>query len=219
MAGQAAQAAPDDPDCHLAVASVLVRQGNLAQAVLETRRAVELAPDSPVAFDKLSERLYALGRREEAIAACREALRVYPANSGLHYRLASAYSDLGDAANALIHYRLAAAIYPQFAAALGRLAWILATQPDPKLRDGAEAVRFATEACRLTDRKDAGVLEALAAAYAETGRFAEAQATAQQAVTTARAAGQEAIAAFGDKLIGLFKAGQPCRVKAGAPAR
>jgi protein O-mannosyl-transferase len=54
------------------------------------------------------------------------------------------------------------------------LAWVLATSPDPALRDGSEAVRMAERAAELTAHRDAGVLDTLAAAYAEAGDFARA---------------------------------------------
>ena len=44
--------------------------------------------------------------------------------------------------------------------------------------NGPDAVRFAEEACRLTEQKFPGVLDALAAAYAEVGRFDDAVRTA-----------------------------------------
>ena len=36
---------------------------------------------------------------------------------------------------------------------LDELAWLLATYPDSKSRDGTEAVRLAERACELTDRR------------------------------------------------------------------
>ena len=54
---------------------------------------------------------------------------------------------------------------------LDELAWLLATYPDSKSRDGAEAVRLAERACDLTERRILALLDTLAAAYAETGDF------------------------------------------------
>jgi tetratricopeptide (TPR) repeat protein len=51
------------------------------------------------------------------------------------------------------------------------LAWILATCPDAKLRDGKKAVMLATKACELSKWRDFYDLHCLAAAYAETGEF------------------------------------------------
>ena len=54
------------------------------------------------------------------------------------------------------------------------LAWMLATCPDPAVRDGRRAVTLAREACQLRQWKDAFSLDTLAAAYAEIGSFEEA---------------------------------------------
>ena len=50
-------------------------------------------------------------------------------------------------------------------------AWIWATCAEAKYRDGKQAVASATRACELTEWKEPGVLDTLAAAYAESGDF------------------------------------------------
>ena len=57
------------------------------------------------------------------------------------------------------------------AQSLNNLAWLLATCDDPKVRDGAGAVKFAEQAVAKTERKNPINLETLAAAYAEAGQF------------------------------------------------
>jgi hypothetical protein len=57
----------------------------------------------------------------------------------------------------------------EMASAYGSRAWIWATCPIPRLRDGKKAVESATKACELTKWNDAGSLDSLAASYAEAG--------------------------------------------------
>ena len=64
--------------------------------------------------------------------------------------------------------------YPDLSLAHERRAYILATSPDPRLRNGKAAVVSATRACELTTWHDANVISTLAAAYAESGDFASA---------------------------------------------
>jgi len=59
-------------------------------------------------------------------------------------------------------------------AAYNNCAWLLATCPDEKVRDGKRAVKFATQACEFSDWRVATCLDTLATAYAEVGDFANA---------------------------------------------
>ena len=61
-------------------------------------------------------------------------------------------------------------------------AWRLATCPVAKFRDGKKAVPLATTACTLTKWSDPNLVDTLAAAYAEAGRFAEAVEWQQRAL-------------------------------------
>jgi len=65
-------------------------------------------------------------------------------------------------------------IDPRFVAAMADLARLLATCSDDKLRDGKRAVELAAKANDLSGGKDPAVLDALAAAHAESGDFAQA---------------------------------------------
>jgi HEAT repeat protein len=60
---------------------------------------------------------------------------------------------------------------PTNANAHRNLAWLLASCPDSKWRNGKSAVEHATKACKLTGWKTPSCLSALAAANAETGDF------------------------------------------------
>ena len=56
-------------------------------------------------------------------------------------------------------------------AALDGLAWLYATYPDEKFRNGTKAVEYAGRSCKLTGWTDFKLLDTLAAAYAELGEF------------------------------------------------
>jgi tetratricopeptide (TPR) repeat protein len=71
----------------------------------------------------------------------------------------------------LADYEKAIALDPKNADAYGTEAYLLSVCPAPKYRDGAKAVRYATKACELTEWHNAQAIDALAAAYAETGDF------------------------------------------------
>ena len=75
-------------------------------------------------------------------------------------------------AGALEQQRIAAA--SGFPLALTKFGWLFATSPQVGVRDGSSAVVFAERAAGATGRTNHLMLNTLAAAYAEAGRFADA---------------------------------------------
>ena len=74
------------------------------------------------------------------------------------------------------------------------LARILATAPDPRVRDGPLALRLALEVRDRTHGRDPRALDTLAAAYAAAGRLEDARATANEAEAIAREEGDSKMA-------------------------
>ena len=74
----------------------------------------------------------------------------------------------------LADYEKAIALDPKNASAYHTAAYLLSVCPAPKYRDGEKAVRYASKACELTEWQSALAIDALAAAYAETGDFEKA---------------------------------------------
>ena len=120
-------------------------------------------------------------------------------------------------ADRITHYRAVLKVRPDDVGALNNTAWLLATHPDPKVRNGAEAVALARRAAELTPG-DPNSLGTLAAACAEAGRFAEAVRTARQAVDLARRQGDLALAASIQAKIRLYEAKTPFHESPSAPA-
>ncbi|MFQ5630366.1 MAG: tetratricopeptide repeat protein, partial [bacterium] len=72
-----------------------------------------------------------------------------------------------------------------------RFAWLLATGPTAPLRDGSKAIELARHACERTQYKSAGPVDALAAAYAEVGKFQQAVEIARNAYHLAKSSNQD----------------------------
>jgi tetratricopeptide (TPR) repeat protein len=91
------------------------------------------------------------------------------------------------------------------------LAWLLATAPDPKLRDGNMALTCAKKACELSGWKVSCALGTLAAAYAETGNYAEAIKWQEKQIELGVEA-QDKENAY--KYLSLYKSGRPYHASA-----
>ena len=98
-------------------------------------------------------------------------LREHPENWLFLRGRGDALLSMGRRGEAIADFEKAAAQQPKDKDVLNNLAWLLATAPEDKLRDGKRAVTLATQACELTDYKEDYILSTLAAAYAETGDF------------------------------------------------
>ena len=96
---------------------------------------------------------------------------------------------------------------PNDPAFLKDIAWLLATNPNASIRNGTDAVRFAQRAVRLSGGQDPAILDALAAAYAETGQFAEAVQTARSARELAAQQNNQPLAESLKVKISLYQAG------------
>ena len=137
------------------------------------------------------------------------AVRVQPDYALAHYGLGSALAAQGNTRQAIEHLSRAVELDPDYVEALNHLAWILATGSDSKFRDGASAVKLAERACELTGDKHPLLLDALAAAYAESGEFDMARQTAKRAISMARSAGKPEWAEAIEKRLELYNRGLP----------
>jgi protein O-mannosyl-transferase len=199
----------DEARCGLAGA--LAKQGNYEEAIRALTELLKLRPANSPARLQLGVILALQGNGDQAISEFSELLRANPADSAAHYHLALALSAQGKFRDAILHYRAAVKARPDFPEALNNLAWMLATQPDPQLRDGQQALDLAERACRLTEYKRAFMVGTLAAAYAEAGRFPEAVAAAEKAKALAEKANDKEVAATNLKLLVLYRSGRPYR--------
>lgn len=90
------------------------------------------------------------------------------------HEAAAYWLERRDFARTLAEYRRSIEIGLDDSNTHNSYAWLLATCPDPGLRDGKTAIASATRACEMTDWKNAAILDTLAAAHAEAGDFDEA---------------------------------------------
>ena len=205
---RALQLKPNFAEAHNNLGVTLEQQGRLNEAFVHYSRAIQLNPEYEEAHNNLAGLLAAQGKLDEAIAHYSKALRIKPEHGNARVQLAIAYLRTGQTEKAIQQYRTALHFRPDWPGVLNNLAWIFATDKDPRYRDGAKALQLAKKACELTDYKQADFLDTLAAAYAEAKRFDQAVFTAQKAKQIALASGQGEMAKAIEKRMQVFKTGK-----------
>ncbi|NOZ23361.1 MAG: tetratricopeptide repeat protein [Planctomycetes bacterium] len=173
---------PDYVHAHNNLGGVWLAKKNAAKAIEHYRAALRIQPSDEWAHFNLGRALAIQGKDNEAIAEYNKAIQLDPRDPQAHYDLAALLARQGDFARAIQHLTEAHRLRPNAIDPADRLAWLLATCPDPALRDGPRAVALAERACQLTRQRDPRLLDALAAAYAEAGRFDDAVQTGKRAL-------------------------------------
>jgi 4-amino-4-deoxy-L-arabinose transferase-like glycosyltransferase len=192
--------------------TLLERGGREADAARSFEEALRIEGDFGLARYQLGRAYAQLGRLADAERELRAATRAAPGLADAHYGYATLLLlRAPGSAEAIVHLRRAVELAPEAAGPRVDLAFSLATSSDPGLRDGREAIALLEPLASTALGETPQVLDALAAAYADVGRFDEAVAAASRAAERARAAGQEAIARIILERRALYAAGRPFR--------
>ncbi len=170
------------------------RAGRPGPALEHARRALAEQPSRSGLRVEEGLALLDLGRAAEAGRELARAEREGVDLPELHVALARVAAARGDGAEAIRRYRRALVLRPEWPVAANNLAWLLATERSPTLRDPEAAVRLAERAAALTGRDDPNVLDTLSVALDAAGRRGEAVATARRAARLARQRGATALA-------------------------
>lgn len=191
--------------------NALLQLGRENEAAAQYAKAVEIDATYVEAHNNLGALALRMGRKEEAVAHLRKALALNSESADAHNNLGNTLAQLGKQEEALHHYESALVRKPADVNALNNLAWLLATSPDPKLRNGPKAVELAQRADQLTESNSPVIVATLSAAYAEEGRFPEAIETAKLALSFAAASRNSALVEAIRAQIQLYEAGSPSR--------
>jgi tetratricopeptide (TPR) repeat protein len=199
----------DNYDAYNCLGQSLEKLGRQDAAYNLYAESVRIEPDFPLGQFNLGMILLEQGKPDDAFPHLKIAAQLMPNDPDVQFDFGLFLSQHGNPGEALNYFDAALKRRPDFPAALNQLAWILSTNPDPKLRDGEKAVELSERATELTQNKRPDVLTTLAAAYAEIGQFEKAIIVVQQARSFALAEGQKEIAAKDDLLLKNFQASQP----------
>jgi tetratricopeptide (TPR) repeat protein len=198
------------------LADALGRKGQPDEAMVHYGEAIKLLPNYADAYYDRGNILFAEGRIDEAMADWEKTLQIRPDDADAHTCLGNALLRRGSVKEAVAHYENAIALAPEDPHSRINVAWVLATAADASIRDGIKAVEFAQQAMELSGGKDPNFLRALAAAYAETGRFPEAITTAKQAILIATMQDNSRLAKVLEEDVGLYRDHVPLRASKSA---
>jgi cytochrome c-type biogenesis protein CcmH/NrfG len=190
---------------------VLLQKGRVDEAIPRFERAIEIRSENAPAHDNLAKSFLRKGRLADAMAEYRKLLELQPENVETRNILGTVLIQQGRITEALEQWEETLKHDPENGNAKSNLAWVFATCPEESLRNATRAVQLAEEALRRSGGKNAAVLRTLAAAYAESGRFAQAVETARRALDLARQHDNAGLVAELESSIALYQSGGALR--------
>ena len=172
-------------------AMLAASNGDIGRALADYEELLKLAPDNTMLLAQMGLLHSAAKQPRKAIERYTAALETLKNKDDKElererYTLlrsrGDAYLGVGKHAEAIADFEVALKLKPRDSGLLNNLAWVLATSPDDKLRDGKRAIELAKGACEETEYKAPHILSTLAASYAEAGNWDEAQKTIAKAL-------------------------------------
>ena len=209
---------PGDPQAAYSMGVAWQRAGRLDEAEAELRRAIARRPDYWEAMCQLGAIMALRGRVDEAMAMVGSAARIAPQQARPPFWMAMILVESGGREReAIALLGQAVRLDPNWPEATNQLAWLLATLPDPALRDPERARQLAKKAVELTGGNDAKTLDTWAAAEASAGRFDDAARVGRQALAAADRTGPDTLAAAIRARLSLYERGRSYVEAPGGP--
>lgn len=209
---QAAQLNPRNPQYPTSTGLALLRLDKREEALRAFDHALQLNPRFAAAHSGKGDVQAFAANWKEATDSYERAALLAQTNARYYLAFAGTLREAGNANKAAQVAALAIRIDPTVPDGAVAEAWRMATSNDAKQRYAKRALFWAKLACDLVRDPPARALDALAAAYAESGQFNRATDAAERALKKAEAApAQAALAAEVRQRLALYKAGKPYR--------
>jgi tetratricopeptide (TPR) repeat protein len=206
---QVVETRPEDAEARHDLGKALLLKGDFDGAMSCFEKTVALGADPAAKWCSAGNDFLQKEDLDAAIACYRQAIKINPRTADAWANLGMACYKKGASKEAIDAWQQAVAIVPDQFNLQNNLAWLLATTPDPSLRDGAKAVALATQASQASGGGNAVILHTLAVAYAAAGDYGRAAATARRSLNLAVEQKKDALAATLQREIKLYEANPP----------
>jgi Tfp pilus assembly protein PilF len=183
---EAVRIAPMSADAHANLANLLDDTGHPDEALQEFQTAIQLDPKSVAAHNNYGTLLVELGRYDEATQQYENAMQLDATDWHTPFLMAKVLLKQSRDAEAIPYLKKALALAPDNLDVLIFAAQVLATDENANVRDGQIALQLAQNANALTGGAQPVMLDTLAMADAELGKFDEAQTVASNAIAAAQ---------------------------------
>ena len=204
---------PDYAEAHYNLGTVFGMRDRPDEAATQFRLAIGLKPYYADAHGNLANLLTTQGKLDEAIREYQRTLALIPNSAQAHFRYGQALQARHRFQPAIAEYQKTLDLDMHHLPVRVSLAWLLATCPDGSLRDGTKAVGLAEQARTLAGIESPQLLDTLAAAYAEAGRFPEAIETARRAFNLPATQNNQPLAEAIQARLKLYEANSPYHEK------
>jgi hypothetical protein len=198
-------------EAQTAAAGRRIEVGRFGTAEARLHSAVLLDADNIAAYEMLVQLYRETNLPEQAVEPLRQIVRLVPDDIGARKSLYNVLCQIGDVVEAASVLRDVVAMNAEASDCQLALAWLEATAPDDRVRDGEAALERVRGVVEKSETPPAEVFLVLAAAQAECGQFEEAARSSREGAAVARQTGQQAVADALDRAAGEFVQKQPLR--------
>jgi tetratricopeptide (TPR) repeat protein len=178
---------PGRVEAHNNLANLLDDSGHPLEAIAEYQEALRLNPKHVAAHNNYGTLLVELGRYDEAAKQYAAATEADPTDWHAPHLMGKCLLKQGRDAEAIPYFRKALQLAPNELHVLTFLAQVLASDENPKVRDGNAAFALASKANALSGGIQPVMLDTLAMAYAELGHFDDARQAEEDSLKLAKA--------------------------------
>jgi Flp pilus assembly protein TadD len=209
---EAVRLKPDYLEAVIDLGRAFAAQHKFKEAEGAFQHALQLAPTNATLHVHLGTALLMGNETNEAGLEFAKAIELQPDLADKYVAEGKSLVTRGELNAALVRFNTAVRLQQDSPNPLSSLAWLLATHPQPQMRDGRRALTLARHAVEVA-ASDAHCWAALDVAQAENGEFQQAIQAAEKSRDLALAAGDSQTAQAADGRIALYRERQPYHLR------